>query len=83
MNTPEYFDELLDHFSALETRDQIARALNGLLTPSELSEICKRLQILKLLEEGVPQREIARRLGVGIATVTRGSRALQADESQS
>jgi len=31
-----------------------------------------------LLKAGVSQREIARRLGVGIATVTRGSREIKA-----
>ena len=39
--------------------------------------MANRLQIFNLLEEGVPQRQIADRLGVGIATVTRGSNALK------
>lgn len=82
MNTPDYFDELIEHLSSLESPDALAKALKGLLTPSELAEVCKRLQILRMLEAGVPQREIAKQLGVGIATVTRGSRALQAEEDQ-
>lgn len=53
------------------------KILHSLLTPSELSEISKRLQIFRLLESGMPQRQIAETLGVGIATVTRGSRALK------
>ena len=57
----------------------LAEALRDLLTPSEFAEVVKRLQIFKLLEQGVPQRQIAETLGVGIATVTRGSRALRAD----
>ncbi|WP_235890094.1 Trp family transcriptional regulator [Maribrevibacterium harenarium] len=51
--------------------------LHALLTPNELAEMQKRLQIFALLEDGVPQRDIAKQLGVGIATVTRGSRALK------
>ncbi|KEA61663.1 trp operon repressor [Marinobacterium sp. D7] len=78
MNTP-YLDELLDHLLEMRDRASLEKALSELLTPSELTEVCKRLQILRLLEEGVPQREIARRLGVGIATVTRGSRALKSE----
>jgi len=78
MNTP-YLDELLDYLLEQQDRAGLNKALNELLTPSELTEVCKRLQILRLLEEGVPQREIARRLGVGIATVTRGSRALKSE----
>ncbi len=51
--------------------------LEGLLTPSELTEIARRLQIVKLLKAGVSQREIAEKLAVGIATVTRGSREIK------
>lgn len=29
-----------------------------------------------MLKQGIPQKEISKKLGVGIATVTRGSKAL-------
>ncbi|TBR40966.1 transcriptional regulator [Marinomonas agarivorans] len=51
--------------------------LAALLTPNEINEMQRRLQIFALLKAGKPQRDIAKQLGVGIATVTRGSRALQ------
>jgi TrpR family trp operon transcriptional repressor len=51
--------------------------LRGILTPSELEEIPKRLQIVKLLKAGIAQKEISERLGVGIATVTRGSKEVR------
>lgn len=50
--------------------------LEDLLTPSEYSDIAKRLQIVRHLEKGIPQREIAKKLGISIAKVTRGSRAI-------
>lgn len=56
-------------------------ALASLLTPAEYQEISKRLQIFKLLNEGMPHRKIADTLGVGIATVSRGSRALNQSSS--
>lgn len=80
MNTP-YFDELVAHLCEQRDEQTLADSLESLLTPRELAEISKRLQIFKLLDAGVPQREIAERLGVGIATVTRGSRARQAQEN--
>lgn len=80
MNTP-YFEELIEHLSRQPDKRGLAQALENLLTPTELIEISKRLQIFKLLDEGITQREIAKRLGVGIATVSRGSRARQANEN--
>ena len=55
----------------------LEKRLKVLLTPNEINEMVSRLKIIALLEEGVPQRDIAKQLGVGIATVTRGSRALK------
>lgn len=72
-----YRRELLEHLLTAHTPDSLEQLLNNLLTPSEMAEISKRLQIFKLLEAGLPQRQIAEQLGVGIATVTRGSRALK------
>lgn len=51
--------------------------LDGLLTPKELAEIERRIKIVKLIKANMPHHEIASKLNVGIATVTRGSRELQ------
>lgn len=67
--------ELLEHLFVATSESELDQRLNDLLTPSEFSEVSKRLQIFKLLDAGIPQRQIAEQLGVGIATVTRGSRA--------
>ncbi|WP_019528218.1 Trp family transcriptional regulator [Dasania marina] len=74
-----YTEELIAHLLTADDSPRMEQILRSLLTPSELSEISKRLQIFKLLEQGMPQRQIAEKLGVGIATVTRGSRALKGD----
>jgi len=47
------------------------------LTESEQDQLPVRWQIIKRLYEGQPQRKISVDLGVGIATVTRGSEELQ------
>ena len=57
--------------------------LEGLLTERELSELEKRLQIVRLLNQGTPQREVAKQLQVGIATVTRGAKELKAGKFSS
>lgn len=50
--------------------------LEDILTPAEYIEIKKRWEIVKMLNAGVNQHQIAKKLHVGIATVTRGSRVL-------
>ena len=78
MNTDDqYQHELVEHLLAAEDHEVLEKRLKNLLTPSELNEVSKRLQIFKLLKAGIPQRVIAEKLGVGIATVTRGSRVLR------
>jgi TrpR family trp operon transcriptional repressor len=51
--------------------------LRGLLTEKEIVELYRRIEIVKLLKKGIPQHKIASRLGVGVATVTRGSKQIQ------
>ena len=69
---------VVEYLMTQTTKEQMSAALEGLLTPYEQQELINRLQIFELLSQGVSQRQVAQQLGVGIATVTRGSRALQA-----
>lgn len=68
--------ELLEAFLKNKTSGDMLDFLKGILTPRELDELTTRLQIVKLIKKGLPHQEIARRLKVGVATVTRGSREL-------
>ncbi len=63
----------------LKTKDKEAMLnfLEGILTPKELLEIPTRLKIVKMLKKGIPQHRIAEMLGIGIATVTRGSKEIK------
>ena len=70
--------ELLTTLRALASDEGLFDAfLTDLLTPGEFDEFSMRWQIVKLLASNIPQREVARRLNVSIATVTRGSRTLR------
>jgi TrpR family trp operon transcriptional repressor len=68
---------LIDYLLNIKDPAILERKLRALLTAKEEAEMQHRLQILELLGQGLPQREIAERLGVGIATVTRGARAFK------
>lgn len=80
MNT-KHKHALLDFFLQQHNRSEMDNALRDLLSESELADISNRLQIFRLLEQGLTQRDVAERLGVGIATVTRGAKALKARQS--
>ncbi len=55
--------------------------LYSLFTPSEADEIAKRWALVKDLAAGKPQREIAKRLGLSLCKITRGSRELKREGS--
>ncbi|MCB0332808.1 MAG: helix-turn-helix domain-containing protein [Bdellovibrionales bacterium] len=78
----KYLNELCEIISHLQTPQEVHSFLKGILTPKELEDIPTRLQIVKLLKQGVSQREIAAQLGVGIATVTRGAKELKSGRFQ-
>ncbi len=69
--------ELIDLLLNIETKEEMEDFLLGILTPKELEEIPTRLRIVKMLKKGISQHEIAGELGIGVATVTRGSKELQ------
>ena len=73
MNTL-YLQQLLACLLKASSIDQMHNQLQALLTPSELEEVSRRLQIFKRLHQGQTQRLIAQEMGLGIATVTRGAR---------
>lgn len=73
----DQLNDLIELFLSIKNREEMKDFLLGILTPKELEEIPTRLSIVKMLKSGTPQHEIASELGVGIATVTRGSAELK------
>lgn len=77
MPDKRYLKELIEAILLIKDEEGLKDFLLGILTPKELEEIPTRLQIVKMLKQGLPQHEIVEKLRVGIATVTRGSKELQ------
>lgn len=75
--TDDAYQSLITHLANCDDNKQIDAVLTALLTDKERQEIGNRIRIFDLLEQGTTQREIADNLGVGIATVSRGAKALQ------
>ncbi|MBI3984935.1 MAG: transcriptional regulator [Candidatus Levybacteria bacterium] len=76
-DTNKELSQLLETLLKINSKEEMQDFLEGILTPKELLEIPNRLQIIKMLKSGVSQHEVAGKLKVGIATVTRGSKELQ------
>ncbi|ERL56692.1 Trp family transcriptional regulator [Psychrobacter aquaticus] len=76
MSTDPY-RSLLNHLASCTDDTDIEKLLSALLTDKEQHEIANRIRIFDLLERGVTQRDISEQLGVGIATVSRGAKAMQ------
>jgi TrpR family trp operon transcriptional repressor len=55
--------------------------LRRLLTPAEIADIAGRWALVKALEQKIPQRDIAKNLGVSLCKITRGSRELKNPDS--
>ena len=51
--------------------------LVDLLSENEYNDVVKRWQLIKKLDAGIPQRQIAKDLHISISKVTRGSHALK------
>lgn len=76
----KFINELVETITSLKEKNLTLAFLRNILTSAELDEIATRLQIVKLLKKGVPQREVAEKLGVSIGTVSRGARELKYGE---
>ena len=73
-------EDLSRAFTSLRSVDEVERFLRDLCTLSELEAMAHRWQVAKLLEEGLPYQEIAKRTGASTTTVTRVSQWLRRGE---
>ncbi len=77
-NSGQYKKEIIEIFSKVSgDKNLMFEFLRDILTPAEFEEVSLRWQIVKKLNKGETHREIAGDLGLGISTVTRGSRELR------
>jgi TrpR-related protein YerC/YecD len=67
----EQLDSLVDAIWSLETRAELQDFLRDLCTLNELETLAHRWEVARLLNEGLPYLEVARRTGASTTTVTR------------
>lgn len=62
---------LAEAILSIDDVDDLQAFLRDVCTLRELNELASRWHIARLLDDGLPQREIADRVGASTATVTR------------
>ena len=64
-------DELFETILSLRTMEEVARFFRDLCTLAELEAMAHRWEVARLLDQGLPYHEVARRTGASTTTVTR------------
>jgi len=75
--TKKRIDELADVLTRMTDTDLMVQFLEELLTASEIDTVIRRWELVKRLETGISQRQIAKELGVSLCKITRGSKELK------
>ncbi len=75
------FRELSEAIATADDPDLIEEFLSCLLTPAELREVSTRWALVREIDAGTTQREIARKMGLSLCKITRGSKELKKDHS--
>jgi TrpR family trp operon transcriptional repressor len=73
--------EIAAVLARVQDPELIAAFLRSILTRRELEEVGGRWELVKRLARGESQRAIARRLGMSLCKITRGSRELKKKNS--
>lgn len=77
----EAFDELCAVLAKTADQTLIADFLSGLLTPTEKREVSARWALVREIDAGTTQREIARKMRLSLCKITRGSKELKKENS--
>lgn len=73
--------EIAEILAGVNQVQLIENLLAEMLTPSERETLALRWELLKMLHDGIPQREISKALGISLCKITRGSRELKKEDS--
>lgn len=63
------------------SEDFIAEFFDCLFTKAELKDFAKRWLLVREIDKGTPQREIAKKFHISLCKITRGSRELKKQDS--
>ena len=76
-----HIKDLIDSVVKIDSEVEMESFFKELLTESEIETLSKRWRILRMLNEGATQRDIAKELQVSLCKVTRGAKILKDEKS--
>lgn len=77
----QYMDSLAAAICEIKTPKEVSSFLKELLTVNEFKNLSLRWHLLELLNNGIPQRDIAKELKISLCKITRGSKIMKEKKS--
>ncbi len=77
----ENFYELCKTINKNKSEELLINFFKSLLSPSEIIDISKRWLLVKELDEGIVQRDIATKYNVSLCKISRGAKELKKENS--
>lgn len=75
------FEELVDIFTEINDREFMKNFMECLFTPAEREDFANRWILVKEIDKGTTQREIAKKFNMSLCKITRGSKELNKSDS--
>ncbi len=72
-------DSLLTVFSRLDSKERLFEFMLDLMTEKEMLDFSRKLEVAKMLEEGISYSRIEKKTGMSSATISKVSKALNSD----
>lgn len=73
-------ERLADALTGFEDREEMLRFLRDLCSQSELLALAQRLDVARLVDQGIPYAKVSKEVGASTATVTRVAQWLRNGE---
>ncbi len=71
-------DEIIKVFCEIDDFKKMKKFFEEIFTPAEIKDVALRWRLMKMLHNGLSQRQIASTLGISLCKITRGSKILKA-----
>lgn len=76
----EFTDQLFEAILLLEDKEECYKFFKDIATIAEIKALGQRLEVAKMLKQGITYEEIVEKTGVSTATISRVKRALDYGE---